>query len=54
VVSNQPYAAYEQEDAITCKPHGYFNMSLFSCAPTDLYGEFEAGLYKLNPVGPIA
>ena len=30
-----------REDAITGKPHAYFNMALFSCPPQDLYSEFE-------------
>ena len=35
------HEAHDQELAIDCKPHGYFNMTLFSCAPENLWSEFE-------------
>ena len=34
------HEAHDQELAIDCKPHGYFNMTLFSCAE-NLWSEFE-------------
>lgn len=35
------HEAWDQEDAINCRPHAYFNMALFSCPPTELYSAFE-------------
>ena len=35
------HEAIDQSDADDCKPHGYFNMTLFKCPPTELYTRFE-------------
>ena len=35
------HEAYDQAAAIDGAPHGYFNMSLFSCPPAELWSAFE-------------
>ncbi|ACO63194.1 predicted protein [Micromonas commoda] len=35
------HEAIDQDDAIDCKPHGYFNMTLFKCPPAELFERFE-------------
>ena len=35
------HEAVDQDDAIDCKPHGYFNMTLFKCPPAELFERFE-------------
>jgi hypothetical protein len=35
------HEAHDQARAIDCEPHGYFNMTLFSCAPETLWDAFE-------------
>ena len=35
------HEAIDQNDAIDCKPHGYFNMTLFKCPPDELFERFE-------------
>ena len=35
------HEAIDQSDAVDCKPHGYFNMTLFKCPPAELYTRFE-------------
>ena len=35
------HEAIDQNDAIDCKPHGYFNMTLFKCPPAELFERFE-------------
>ena len=35
------HEAYDQAAAIDGAPHGYFNMSIFSCPPAELWSAFE-------------
>jgi hypothetical protein len=35
------HEAHDPEDAYSCKPFGYFNMTLCSCPPEELWSAFE-------------